>query len=230
MQSHFKIIQLSGLFIIGLLLFSACSSNDEAQTNKNNDASEENDNTYNNQTNATDEIEVDEADIPPSEISTSKITLNSTFFKSTLDFDSSIEKEIVETLTEFDAVDTEKGTILTLPEDILFDFGSADLRSSANETIEQLVQAIETTDKKVTIIGHTDSKGSKEHNQTLSEDRAKAVVDALKDEGVKENRLVAEGQGEENPVAANEKSDGSDNPDGRQKNRRVEVLIEDFGE
>jgi len=71
---------------------------------------------------------------------------------------------------------------------------------------------------KVEVAGHTDNTGTADHNQTLSEGRAKAVVDALvKDYGIDAARLQAKGYGATKPVAPN------DTDDGRAKNRRVEL-------
>lgn len=80
----------------------------------------------------------------------------------------------------------------------------------------------------MTIVGHTDSRGEDDYNRKLSEDRAESVLDALVDAGVKQDRLTAEGKGSTEPVAKNKNSDGSDNPEGRQKNRRVEVTVHGF--
>src|SRR2546421_430108 len=77
--------------------------------------------------------------------------------------------------------------------------------------------------RQVSIEGHTDSKGSEEYNQRLSERRAEAVASALDREGVSQSRTHARGFGKKYPIAPNQNSDGSDNPPGRAKNRRVEV-------
>ena len=73
-------------------------------------------------------------------------------------------------------------------------------------------------------MGHTDSKGSSDYNQRLSEDRAAAVARFLTDDGVPKDRLKSEGRGETEPVAANE-VDGRDNEQGRVRNRRVEFIL-----
>jgi outer membrane protein OmpA-like peptidoglycan-associated protein len=79
--------------------------------------------------------------------------------------------------------------------------------------------------KAVMIEGHTDGKGTESYNQGLSERRAGAVRIALVGRGLSGTQLVTRGFGKSRPVAANERPDGSDDPDGRQRNRRVEVVI-----
>jgi outer membrane protein OmpA-like peptidoglycan-associated protein/TPR repeat protein len=109
---------------------------------------------------------------------------------------------------------------------ILFDYGKYDLRRDALIEIEKLYQLMKDNPTLyVEVIGHTDSWGSKEFNQKLSEKRARAVVDYLVSKGISPERFVARGMGEEQPIAINENPDGSDNPEGRQLNRRVEIKI-----
>jgi outer membrane protein OmpA-like peptidoglycan-associated protein len=75
------------------------------------------------------------------------------------------------------------------------------------------------------IEGHTDGKGGDGYNQVLSERRAMSVRTSLTARGLPAERLNIRGYGKTRPVAENERSDGSDNPEGRQKNRRVEVVV-----
>ncbi|HEY4797723.1 MAG TPA: OmpA family protein, partial [Bacteroidia bacterium] len=77
----------------------------------------------------------------------------------------------------------------------------------------------------VEISSHTDSKGSDEYNMRLSQKRAESVVDYLTRKGISKDRLRAKGYGETMPIAPNNKPDGSDNPEGREKNRRTEFKI-----
>ena len=72
---------------------------------------------------------------------------------------------------------------------------------------------------------HTDSKGTDVYNLKLSDARAKSVVDYLIGKGIAADRLESKGYGESKPVAENANADGSDNPEGRQKNRRTEFKI-----
>ena len=75
------------------------------------------------------------------------------------------------------------------------------------------------------IEGHTDSKGTDEYNQKLSEARAATVRDWLADKGFVPAATPIQGYGEKRPVAPNATPDGKDDPVGRQKNRRVEVVF-----
>ncbi|WP_181272659.1 OmpA family protein [Brevibacterium oceani] len=111
-------------------------------------------------------------------------------------------------------------TVVTLDTDILFDFDSAELSDAAKKKIADLVKDLP-TDSEITVGGHTDSKGEDDYNKKLSEDRAEAVAEVLTAEN-KDLDVTAKGYGESEPVAANEKG-GEDDPEGRAKNRRVEI-------
>lgn len=134
---------------------------------------------------------------------------------------------ITQTLQEFDATDVDGGFRLTLPDSILFDFGSADLRGDSAQALTLIAEVLEFyADADIIVVGHTDSVGSSSANQRLSEQRAQSVVDALVDDhGVEPDRMAAEGRGADEPIADNTNPDGSDNPEGRQLNRRVEIVV-----
>ena len=120
------------------------------------------------------------------------------------------------------------GTVITLEDSVLFDFGSSELRGEASTTLTNLATVIKDSKApKVQVQGHTDSVSDDAFNQKLSEQRAQAVSSALKSNGVTAD-LEAVGYGETKPVAPNENSDGSDNPGGRRLNRRVEVFVPAF--
>ncbi|WP_414048328.1 OmpA family protein [Actinomyces oris] len=120
------------------------------------------------------------------------------------------------------------GTVITLEDSVLFDFGSSDLRGEASTTLTNLATVIKDSKApKVQVQGHTDSVSDDAFNQKLSEQRAQAVSSALKSNGVTAD-LEAVGYGETKPVAPNENPDGSDNPGGRRLNRRVEVFVPAF--
>jgi outer membrane protein OmpA-like peptidoglycan-associated protein len=109
---------------------------------------------------------------------------------------------------------------------IFFDFDKATLRHASNVELKNLVNLLKSNPNlKVEISGHTDSKGDAEYNLKLSEARAQAVVAQLALSGINTDRMQAKGYGKTMPVAPNTKPNGTDNPEGRQLNRRVELKI-----
>lgn len=136
--------------------------------------------------------------------------------------------QVVEALrTELGAVQTERGSVVSLPSDVTFDFDQASLRPEGRSALDTLVRLIEAEGGSGTIAieGHTDSVGEDAYNQRLSERRAEAVRDYLVERGVPAARLRTSGFGASRPVADNTRPDGSDNEAGRQRNRRVEVVL-----
>jgi outer membrane protein OmpA-like peptidoglycan-associated protein len=114
---------------------------------------------------------------------------------------------------------TERGLVLTLG-DVLFDTGQATLKSGAYGTLDRLATALrDKSGRKVLIEGHTDNVGSDESNQGLSERRAQSVQSALMQRDVARSQITAMGKGENFPIASN------DSADGRQSNRRVELIF-----
>jgi len=119
---------------------------------------------------------------------------------------------------------------LSLVADALFVFDEWSLTPEAEETLVVVVPEIEKAGKHpVSIEGHTDAKGSDEYNRTLSEKRASTVKQWLVARGAVPEGARVVAYGESKPVAPNQKPDGSDDPEGRQKNRRVEVVIDTCG-
>lgn len=116
---------------------------------------------------------------------------------------------------------------IELAADVLFDFDKADILPKAQEALKQVAAVIREKAKGVVNIeGHTDSKGADPYNQKLSERRANSVKDWLTNrEGLKNVKFATRGFGSKKPVAPNTKPDGSDDPEGRQKNRRVDIVI-----
>ncbi len=110
--------------------------------------------------------------------------------------------------------------IVTLPQDLVFDSDSYVVRPDLANDLGAVSDSLKKyPDSVVQVIGHTDSSGSAEHNQTLSERRANAVADKLMDGGVAFERIETLGKGEDQPVASNL------NEEGKAKNRRVEIVI-----
>lgn len=128
-------------------------------------------------------------------------------------------------IAELEARPTDRGLVLTLGSDVLFDFDRYELRSGAARTVERIAEFLnEYEDRQVLVEGFTDSTGSREYNMGLSERRANSVRQALIERGVDEDRIRIRGYGPDYPVASN------DNEAGRQLNRRVEVIISDDAE
>jgi len=117
---------------------------------------------------------------------------------------------------------------VSLSGDVLFDFDKWDIRKEAEDTLHKLTKLIKELNKhRILIEGHTDSKGSESYNLELSLKRSESVRNWFLSKGnLKEVDIVVKGYGESKPVAPNTKVDGSDNPEGRAKNRRVEIRIQ----
>jgi outer membrane protein OmpA-like peptidoglycan-associated protein len=110
---------------------------------------------------------------------------------------------------------------LIMPGDVTFETNSADLNSRFFEVLNSVVIVLqEYKSTLVTVAGYTDSTGSAEHNQKLSEQRASTVALYLHGRGVAQERLAAVGYGEQKPVADNHTAEG------RSKNRRVEITLD----
>ena len=130
-------------------------------------------------------------------------------------------KALERELADLKGKKTDRGVIVTMG-DVLFDTGKATLKPGAYATIERLATVLkEDTSRKVMIEGHTDSVGSDEYNQALSERRAQSVQAALFERGVDASQISTVGKGESTPVANN------DSPVGRQQNRRVELVFQE---
>ena len=111
--------------------------------------------------------------------------------------------------------------------DALFAFDQATLSPDAEETLKALVPLLEKAGAHpATVEGHTDAKGSDSYNQDLSERRAATVSGWLVAHGALPAGTPTKGWGKRRPVAPNARPDGSDDPVGRQKNRRVEVVVD----
>jgi outer membrane protein OmpA-like peptidoglycan-associated protein len=121
---------------------------------------------------------------------------------------------------------TARGVVVSLP-DVLFAFGRTDLTRDARRKTRDVAEVVkrDARGRRIAIEGHTDSIGSAAANRRLSEARAASVADALVKAGIDRHRLRTRGFGETRPIAPNTIG-GRDNAEGRAKNRRVEVVIE----
>ncbi len=124
-------------------------------------------------------------------------------------------------IEEFQA-ETKEGstTVVTLNSDILFDYGSNELSDDAKKRIADLVKDVPQGET-VKVDGHTDNVPYERGNDVLSKERAQAVADAIS-ESRSDLNLEVTGHGDTKPIEANENG-GEDNPEGRAKNRRVEI-------
>jgi outer membrane protein OmpA-like peptidoglycan-associated protein len=114
---------------------------------------------------------------------------------------------------------------INLAADVLFDFDKWDLRPEAGPALDKVVAVLQAYPKAAVLIeGHTDGKGNDQYNQKLSERRADSVRSWLAAHGVGA-AMTTHGWGKSRPVAPNTKPNGADDPDGRQKNRRVEITV-----
>jgi outer membrane protein OmpA-like peptidoglycan-associated protein len=117
---------------------------------------------------------------------------------------------------------------IELNADVLFDFDKADLLPKAEETLKKAADVIRERGPKgpVRVEGHTDAKGDDNYNLKLSVRRAESVRNWLAQKGgLSGVNFTTKGFGKTQPVAPNTNPDGSDNPEGRQKNRRVTIVI-----
>lgn len=109
---------------------------------------------------------------------------------------------------------------------IFFDYGSSNLRRDAMIEIEKLFTVMQQNPSLyIEVTGHADALGAENINQTISVSRARSVVNYLCEKGIEPNRFVAKGSGSKNNIAINVNADGSDNPEGRQFNRRADLKI-----
>jgi len=135
------------------------------------------------------------------------------------DFEYALSQEQAQNQLEIERLrdDTLK---LTVDNEVSFDFDKATIRPSFRDSLDKLAGVISKYDRTVVhIVGHTDSVGSRDYNQQLSERRARAVTDYLVSRGVNPSRLESWGRGEDQPRASNETEAG------RQLNRRVEIFV-----
>lgn len=112
-------------------------------------------------------------------------------------------------------------------ENVYFDFDQSTIRKDADLALQRNVEKIKSISTiTIKLVAHTDSKGSAEYNVKLSKKRAKSVARYLASKGLDVSKTFEiEWKGEDSPAAENTNADGSDNPEGRQKNRRVEFIL-----
>ncbi len=123
--------------------------------------------------------------------------------------------------------ETPRGVVITLPM-AHFAFDRADLDAEARWVVERIAFVLNhprAQDRKVVLEGYADYVGTEAYNLALSRRRAETVARELIGQGVRRDRLAVEAYGKSRPIAPNQKPDGTDNPAGRARNRRVEAVI-----
>jgi peptidoglycan-associated lipoprotein len=141
-------------------------------------------------------------------------------------------KELVTniTLDTILVLDRKAKNVAFVLKNIYFAYNMADINQESANELNKLVQVLEDNpDIKIEMGSHTDSVASNSYNIELSQRRAQSTVDYLIRKGIAPERLTAKGYGEEKPIARNTNPDGTDNPVGRQKNRRTEFRILEIG-
>ena len=143
--------------------------------------------------------------------------------------DPSTNEILVSRFSEGDLVaeETERGVVVYLPS-VIFEFGSTELNPLGTEKIKFVAEVSNEefiNDRILAVEGHTDSMGGESFNLDLSKARSTNVSETLHNQGIPMERLQVVGFGESRPLVPNTFSDGSDNPEGRATNRRVEIII-----
>lgn len=133
-----------------------------------------------------------------------------------------LEARVGEILGDLQTSQSAEGTVITLPEAVLFEFAQARLKPEAPGQLDRIAEVLRLYDTApVTIRGYTDSTGSEEANLELARRRAESVKAYLTGgPAIDAGRMTANGLGEQDPVASNE------SPEGREQNRRVEIVLE----
>lgn len=147
------------------------------------------------------------------------------FFSKSIDV-STIDMTVVDSSTVTINLDTIPNIGIEL-ENVYFVYNTAILTDSSLPIIDSVLvpKLKDNRHLQIEISTHTDSRGSDKYNERLSRKRAKAIVQYLMAKGIEEQCLTSEGYGEKFPVAPNDHPDGTDNPEGRQKNRRAEFKV-----
>ena len=129
-------------------------------------------------------------------------------------------EEIAKEMGDVDVIREGEAIVIKFKDKVLFGYDRSDLSDDAKTSLDKLrATLLKYPETNITIIGHTDSKGTAKYNQTLSESRANSVASYTSRNGIDNNRLTAIGKGETDPVATNDTEEGS------ASNRRVEFVI-----
>lgn len=142
-----------------------------------------------------------------------------------LNLDSLVKAGYMEIHKDLYLAPIEIGQVFRL-NNVFFDFDKYNLRPESFVELDRVVSFLkEYPNIEIEMSAHTDSKGADEYNMTLSDNRARSVMEYIISKGISKTRIISQGYGETRPVADNTNPDGTDNPEGRQLNRRVEFKI-----
>lgn len=143
-------------------------------------------------------------------------------------FPDAVEIDVPEITNPDVAVEeTNEETIYRIEGQVLFEFGAAEVNPDTLSVLEEILNAINNRDfnGEIEIAGHTDSVGTAAFNHDLSVRRATGVALWFRERIAEDRSVIAVGYGESQPIAANTFEDGTDDPDGRALNRRVEIIV-----
>lgn len=132
-------------------------------------------------------------------------------------------KDLLSQIEGLKTQQSERGLVVTVSGSVLFATNKSELLPAAKKSLSDVAKALKEDKRQLVVVGHTDSTGSDDLNQRLSEARAKSVRQYLVSQGVEDGRIRAEGMGETQPIADNA------SPEGRANNRRVEIILENGG-
>jgi outer membrane protein OmpA-like peptidoglycan-associated protein len=134
------------------------------------------------------------------------------------------DNALITKLASIDSVEVSRGargTVITLPDGALFKTDQSDLQAGSREDLATIADALRSQQNaKILVEGHTDSRGTSQHNLQLSEARAESVARFLSSRGVSSDQLTVQGIGEGRPIADNSTAEG------RAQNRRVEIVVQ----
>ncbi|HLK37745.1 MAG TPA: OmpA family protein [Polyangiaceae bacterium] len=130
-------------------------------------------------------------------------------------------KDARDTIAKIAAVkDDDRGMVITLQGEVLFQTGKYDLKPGAMAKLDQIAEALRGKEQPITVYGFTDNVGTRDNNMVLSQNRAEAVRLYLVQRGIPQDLITAQGKGPDQPVSENTSTEG------RAANRRVEIVVQ----
>ncbi|MBV9946599.1 MAG: OmpA family protein [Myxococcales bacterium] len=115
--------------------------------------------------------------------------------------------------------DDDRGMVITLQGEVLFNTGKSDLKAAALAKLDEIADALKDKEQPIAVYGYTDNVGTHENNMDLSQRRADAVRSYLVSKGIPQDLVTAQGKGPDFPITDNQSVEG------RAQNRRVEIVV-----